>query len=118
MFCYDVHGDGALGEKQVFARTERGVPDGLAVAMDGSVWIALAGGGHGVVVYDAAGIEQRFFETPEPMCTSLCFGGPDLQQLFAVTGSDGTDSDRSGCVYVMDCDVAGVPVPQSKVALG
>ena len=71
-----------------------------------------------VLAADAAGVEQRFFETPEPMCTSLCFGGPDLKQLFAVTGSDGTDSDRSGCVYVMDCDVVGMPVPLSKVTLG
>ncbi len=115
VFMYSVLENGDLGEKMRFAETARGVPDGLVVAEDGSVWVALAGGGHGVVVFDAEGREQRFIDTPEPMCTSVCFGGDDLRALYIVTGSDGSDSDRAGSVYVMDAGVSGVPVPPARV---
>ena len=47
VFQYSVAGDGTLGEKRLFVKTEVGVPDGLAVSVDGAVWVALAGGGQG-----------------------------------------------------------------------
>jgi gluconolactonase len=114
---YAVAPDGGLGPKEVFARTTIGVPDGLAVAMDGSVWVALAGGGHGVAVFDAAGVQREFLETPEPMCTSLCFGGDDLCDLYVVTGSDGSGRADAGSVYRHRTQVAGVPVAAARVRL-
>ncbi len=115
VFMYAVQDNGDLGEKLVFVETARGVPDGLVVAKDGSVWVALAGGGHGVAVFDSDGREQRFVETPEPMCTSVCFGGADLRSLYIVTGSDGSESDRAGSVYRMDAGIGGVPVASARV---
>ena len=45
-YAYDV-GTGALGEPEPFVDVPRdaGLPDGLTVADDGSVWVAMAGGG-------------------------------------------------------------------------
>lgn len=114
---YAVAPDGSLGPKEVFARTTIGVPDGLAVALDGSVWVALAGGGHGVAVFDGAGVQRDFLETPEPMCTSLCFGGADLCDLYVVTGSDGSGRTDAGSVYRHRAGVAGVPVAPARVRL-
>lgn len=114
---YEVESDGSLGEKQTFVTVERGVPDGLAVSEDGRVWVALAGGGHGVGVFDAAGEFQELIEIPQPMCTSVCFGGDDFQELYIVSGSDGTDSDRAGAVYRYRAHVAGVPVAPARVSL-
>lgn len=113
--CYDVAADGSLGDKQVFARIGNGVPDGLAVSVDGRVWVALAGGGHGVAVFDANGKQTEMLEIPQPMCTSVCFGGDDLKDLYIVSGSDGMDSDKAGAVYRHRVDVAGVPVAQARV---
>lgn len=48
VFSYAVSADGTLGEKLSFARVPSGGPDGLVVSEDGRVWVALAGGGHGV----------------------------------------------------------------------
>ena len=118
VFMYDVLGNGNLADKRPFAVTERGVPDGLVVSEDGAVWVALAGGGHGVAVYGSDGAEQRFIEIPEPMCTSVCFGGADLRSLYIVSGSDGSDSDRAGSVYVTRTEVAGLPVAPARVRLG
>ena len=109
VFRYDVADDGDLGPKDVFARTERGAPDGLVVSTDGTVWVAEAGGG-GVGAYGPDGRLVDFIEIPEPMCTSVCFGGDDLRDLYIVSGSDGTDSDRAGAVYRVRTEVAGLPV--------
>src|SRR5690606_35095010 len=101
---------GGLGPKEPFVRTEDGVPDGLAVAADGTVWVALARGGHGVAVFDAAGSRVDFVRIPEPMCTSVCFGGDDLRDLYVVSGSDGTGSDAGGAVHRVGVPVAGCPL--------
>ena len=117
VFCYAVASDGSLGEKQLFARPAKGVPDGLVVATDGAVWVALAGGGHGVVVFAPDGSERDFIEIPTPMCTSVCFGGDDLRDLYIVSGSDGSGSERGGAVYRYRCAVAGLPVAPARTAL-
>ncbi len=114
--CYDVADDGSLGEKRPFVRTARGAPDGLVVAEDGSVWVALAGG-NGVGVYSAAGEEREFIEIPQPMCTSLCFGGRDLDELYVVSGSEGSAGERDGAIYITRTGVAGLPVPAARVRI-
>ena len=55
-------------KKAPFTRVLKGVPEGLVVTEDRSVWIALAGGCHGVSVFnpDGAtnpliGFANRFF---------------------------------------------------------
>jgi gluconolactonase len=114
---YDVHDDGSVGPRRVFARVEQpGVADGLAVAEDGSVWVAVAGGGV-VRVFDADGSERPPIAAPLPMVTSLCFGGDDLRDLYVVTGSVGAPSDHSGTVYRLRVEVPGLPVPLARVAL-
>jgi gluconolactonase len=117
VFQYSVEEDGSLGEKRPFATTSKGVPDGLAVAVDGSVWVALAGGGKGVGVFDSSGQQQDVVERPDPMCTSVCFGGDDLKDLYIVSGSQGAESDNHGAVYSFRTGVAGVPIAPARVSL-
>lgn len=114
---YPVLGGGDLGAREAFARVEHGVPDGLAVAADGSVWVALAAGGHGVAVFDAQGHRVSFVEIPEPMCTSVCFGGDDLQDLYVVSGSEGSGRENTGAVHRWRAPVPGCPVAPARVAL-
>lgn len=114
--AYDVHADGRLGEKRVFVTAEHGSPDGLVVSEDGRVWVALAGGG-GLGVYRPDGSFEQLIEIPQPMCTSVCFGGDDLRDLYVVSGSRGADSDKAGAVYVDRCDVPGLPVGPARVVL-
>jgi gluconolactonase len=117
VFCYEVAADGSLGEKRPFAVTATGAPDGLVVSEDGAVWVALAGGGHGVGVFNADGSERGHIEIEDPMCTSVCFGGDDLKDLYIVSGSDGAPSDRHGAVYRHRSEVAGVPVAPARIQL-
>jgi len=108
--------DGALGDKRPFAQLSGGVPDGLVVSEDGAVWVAVAGG-KGVAVFDAGGRQRDFIEIPQPMCTSVCFGGDDRRDLYIVSGSNGADSERAGSVFRYRTKVPGLPVTRAQVAL-
>ena len=81
------------------------------------MWVAVAGGS-GVDVFEADGRLRRHVGIPMPMCTSVCFGGEDLRDLYIVTGSNGVAGDREGSVYRTRTDIAGLPVPVAKVPLG
>ena len=118
VFCYAVQDDGALGAKTPFARVETGSPDGLVVSEDGAVWVALAGGGHGVCVFEPNGEFREHIKIPLPMCTSVCFGGDDLRDLYIVSGSRGADSDRAGAVFRMRSNVPGLAQTPARIKLG
>ncbi len=114
VYCYTVAANGDLGEKRPFASIEDGAPDGLAVATDGTIWVAVAGGGAVAVFTPDGGLRERL-AVPMPMCTSVCFGGDELRDLYVVTGSDGVEGDREGGVYRVRVDAAGLPVPLARV---
>jgi len=114
---YPVHDDATLGPKTLFADMVRGRPDGLVVSEDGAVWVALAGGGAGVGVYEPTGELRTHIDIPLPMCTSVCFGGDNLTDLWIVSGSVDAESDRAGAVFVTETEVAGLPVAPCRVAL-
>ncbi|MCB1644734.1 MAG: SMP-30/gluconolactonase/LRE family protein [Pseudomonadales bacterium] len=115
--CYEIDGDGSLGPKEDFHVFENGAPDGLCVAEDGSVFVALAREGWGVAVINADGSFREHIRIPQPMCTSVCFGGDDLKDLYIVSGSDGMPTDKAGAVYKTRSAVAGLPVAPARVAL-
>src|SRR5262249_12834592 len=92
---YDVREDGSVRPWRALAETGGGVPDGLAVAQDGSVWVALARGGC-VLVLSPDGKERERIPVPLPMVTSVCFGGDDWRDLYVVTGSHGGPSESCG----------------------
>jgi D-xylonolactonase len=112
---YDVLPDGSVSGWQPFATIQKGeTPDGLAVAADGSVWVALAHGG-AVAVYEPDGTLRERVPVPLPMVTSVCFGGDDLQDLYVVTGSRGGPSENCGSVFVSRAPVAGLPLAPARV---
>ncbi len=111
---YDVADDGSLSPHRIFAEVKPGVPDGLAVAEDGSVWVAVAHGSR-VDVFAADGSKQREIPVDIPMVTSLCFGGDDLRDLYIVTGTEGVDRDDAGSVFRMPVEVPGLPVAPARV---
>ena len=116
VWVYDVEADGSLSEKRPFAKTDPGSPDGLAVAEDGSVWVAVAGGGI-VAVFEPDGTARAPLTVPQLMVTSVCFGGSELRHLYIVTGSEGSNGDSAGSVFVEPVEVPGLPVAPARVRL-
>lgn len=109
---YDVKEDGSVGPWREHCGGKGLTPDGLAVAADGSVWVALASSGC-VAVFEPDGSERMRVEVPQPMVTSVCFGGADMQDLYIVTGSG--SEDNVGSVWRTRVDVPGLPVPPARV---
>ena len=106
--AYYVKPDGSVNAWRAFATIAKGeTPDGLAVAQDGSVWVALAHGS-AVAVYEADGTLRKRIPVPLSMVTSVCFGGNDLNDVYVVTGSRGGPHENCGSVLVMRTDVPGV----------
>ena len=115
--AYDVREGAEVAGWMPFAEIADGeTPDGLAVAADGSVWVALAHGGR-VAVYNVDGSHRKDIPVPLPMVTSVCFGGPALDDLYIVTGSHGGPSENCGSIYRIRAAVPGVPIAPARVAL-
>lgn len=107
--------DGSLSPWRVFARTGKEAhADGLAVAEDGSVWVAMAGGSR-VDAFEPDGTLRTSVPVPLPMVTSVCFGGDDLRDLYIVTGSRGGPRENCGTVYRTRADIPGLPVAPARV---
>lgn len=109
--------DAASGSRRVFADTGEygGVPDGLAVADDGSVWVAMAGGGV-VVGWDSAGTRVAEIPVPQLLVTSVCFGGEDGRTLYILTGANDEHPDPlGGSLYAHPGDRRGRPGPRAAV---
>ena len=78
---YDVE-DGTIGERRVFATFEEadGHPDGIAVDVEGCVWIATPGRG-AILRFTPSGTIERCVATPTRWPTSVAFGGPDFERF-------------------------------------
>jgi gluconolactonase len=114
---YDVKPDGSVGPWRKFASLgEAGVPDGLKIAGDGSVWVADAHGGR-VAVFNADGTHRHDIAIALPMVTSLCFGGDDMRDLYIVTGSRGGPSENCGSIFRLRTAAPGLALPPAKVRL-
>jgi gluconolactonase len=115
---YDREPDGSIGNRRaLYTWDETGQPDGLAVAEDGSVWVAMAASGR-VSVVTADGVLQSEIPVEVPMVTSVCFGGADWRDLYVVTGSNGVPAGAAGGVYKMRAPVAGLPLAKARVTGG
>ncbi|MGE3622027.1 MAG: SMP-30/gluconolactonase/LRE family protein [Acidimicrobiia bacterium] len=111
-----------VSSRAAFAETSAydGVPDGLAVAADGSVWVAMAGGGV-VVGWDARGAVVAEIDVPQPMVTALAFGGEGHRTLYVTTAPDdhrGGAGGPDGSVYVVPAPAPGSPGLRAAVPLG
>ena len=94
VFAYDYDvASGSIENRRVFAEfpEEGGAPDGLTVDSEGFVWSALWPGWR-VARLDPDGKEERDVKLPQPVASSCCFGGENLDELYIT--SAGSDEDR------------------------
>lgn len=87
MWAYDYDVDtGAISNKRTFASTENdpGFFDGSTVDAEGCVWNALVIGGD-LIRYTPDGEVERRIGMPVKNITSLCFGGPNLDDIYVTS---------------------------------
>lgn len=106
--------EGLLVNRRAFARfeAEDGLPDGLTVSGDGSVWVGMWGG-YCVRGFDSLGALVSVITLPVPQVTACTFGGTDLSLLYITTSALGLNTgnrDSDGSLYVCSPGVTGIPV--------
>ena len=76
---------GELGASRILREYPSGeAPDGVTVAADGTVWLAVVGGGR-IERFDARGRPAGHVPLPVSRPTAAAFGGPDLTSLFVTS---------------------------------
>ncbi|HZZ07935.1 MAG TPA: SMP-30/gluconolactonase/LRE family protein [Candidatus Binataceae bacterium] len=113
VWAYDVTADRRVKDRRVFAMLPEGWPDGMAVDVEGGVWVAVVRYGE-VVRFKANGTLERRMKMPASMVTSLAFGGADMMDLYVVTADNTDDASRKGTIFRMRADVPGLAVPKAR----
>ncbi len=100
----------AAGRPQLFAAADD--CDGLAVDVEGAVWVAFW---RDAVIrrYRADATIDHELKLPFPNLVSLAFGGDDMTELYVTTGASERMPDAGGLIRVR-VDVPGVPTHRSR----
>ena len=119
ILVHEIDQDGEVMEasRATFVRLDRGTPDGLAVDTDGGVWVAVVGQGM-VARFTPEGLPDREVKVPASSVTSLCFAGPDRDELVVVTADNTEDASRGGTVFKVSADevgATGLPPPLARI---
>ena len=118
-FDYDIE-TGGIDDRRAFVDVPdgEGMPDGLTVDEEGSVWSARFGGGC-VVRYAPDGTEASRHEVPAENVTSLLFAGEGYEELYVTTATYEADEDDEGAgnLFRLRPSVSGVPEFDSRVSL-
>jgi L-arabinonolactonase len=107
---------GGITDRRVFARTERGKPDGAAIDEEGCYWSACHGAGL-LARYRPDGTLDREIALPVSQPTMMAFGGARLDQLFVTSERRGLDAAQlareplAGGVFRLEPGVRGLPEP-------
>lgn len=82
--------DGKFSSDGILCTLGKGRPDGIAVDLEGNLWICTPGTG-GVEVFSNEGRPLQRIEIGEgTMTTNCCFGGPQMSDLFVTAAGRGS----------------------------
>ncbi|HET6945665.1 MAG TPA: SMP-30/gluconolactonase/LRE family protein [Gaiellaceae bacterium] len=107
---------GAIGDRELFIDTTdfRGIPDGIEMDSEDTLWCAFWDGAQ-VVGFDTRGDARATIPVPALRPTSITFGGPELATLYVTSARFGlSETDlaawpASGCVFELDVTTPGLP---------
>jgi len=121
VYAFDVDADGKLSNKRTFTTIEDGgYPDGMAVDLDGCVWVATFGGWR-IDRFDAGGRKVGEVRFPCANITKLAFGGDDMRTVYATSARKGLSNEElaaqplAGALFTFRADVAGQAQNQLKL---
>jgi sugar lactone lactonase YvrE len=103
--------DGNWHSREVFFSFSHGQPDGIALAEDGTLFIALALAGKIVAISERKEIVQEY-ALPTEFPTSIAFGGIDMKTAFVTSGAHG---DSPAFILEFRTPVPGVPIPRAII---
>jgi sugar lactone lactonase YvrE len=114
--AFAVTEDGRLQDRRpvVEIPEDAGLPDGMTLDAEGTLWVALWGG-RAVRRYASDGTLLAVVEVDAEQVSSCCFGGPELDVLFITTSQEGMDrgeraaDSQAGRLFAANVGVRGRP---------
>jgi len=85
--------------------------------VEGCLWSARWGGSC-VLRHASDGTVIQRIQLPAANITSICFGGPDLDQLFITSAQEPGKQDEGGRLFQTAAKVRGRPEFKSRIAIG
>ena len=70
------------------------LPDGMTIDVKGNLWVAMFNGKRIVNIDGKSGKVIRSIEMPTSMITSVCFGGPNLDEMYVTSCKQFLDEKR------------------------
>lgn len=97
IYSYAMATDGTLADKQIFIQTDAydSGPDGCCFDNEGGLWTALVRAG-ALARFDMQGCLSHKIDLPVAHPSALCFGGPEMADLFVTSISDSGRLSASG----------------------
>jgi len=111
----DAAGTLANQRRAVSVDPDDGLPDGMTIDAEGTLWTACWDGGKVVRFDPAKGTKEDEVRLPVQRVTSCAFGGSDLKHLYITTARMGLseneirDQPDAGSLFVCDAGVPGLP---------
>jgi sugar lactone lactonase YvrE len=110
-------GEPAIKSRRTVLRVPRedGPPDGMAVDVDGNLWVALVNGKRVSCFSPDSGEEVARINVNAAKVTACWFGGPEMTHLFISTAKEGHDDPPgSGAIFVAEPGARGVASPTPR----
>jgi sugar lactone lactonase YvrE len=112
IWAYELDANRGVRSRRLFA--ELPDSDGLAVDVDGGVWVAALNSGK-LIRYEPDGRAMQEFDLPVREAVSMTFAGEDMRDLYVAAGGDIFDPvQRSAAIYLGRSPVAGQINPKAK----
>jgi sugar lactone lactonase YvrE len=97
------------GASSEFCASPRGSADGLAVDIEGGVWVALGEGG-GIARFVRDGELDEVVDVPANFVSSVSFGGEDMRDVLISTADNHVHPELGGTLFQARSELAGLPV--------
>ena len=122
IYSFDIS-SGQAQDQQLFVSTQpqQSAPDGCCWDRDGGLWTALVRTGQ-LARYDAQGALSELISLPVAHPSALCFGGPDLAELYVTSISDSGRLRASGpldgaILRITGLGYRGLAKPQARILI-
>ncbi|MDR2331046.1 MAG: SMP-30/gluconolactonase/LRE family protein, partial [Comamonas sp.] len=122
IYSFDIS-SGQAQDQQLFVSTQpqQSAPDGCCWDRDGGLWTAMVRTGQ-LARYDAQGALSQLISLPVAHPSALCFGGPDLADLYVTSISDSGRLRASGpldgaILRITGLGYRGLAKPQARILI-